>query len=302
MSLPPLNGLRAFEAAARTGSYVAAGRELNVSPSAVSRLVRLLEERLGVRLFRRLPNGLALSERGAAYLAEVTAAFARIGEATARLTAGPRRALVLGAGPTLAMRWLIPRLTAFHAAEPEIDVRLSTAIAGAEPMRPDWDAAIRLGDGAWPGLDAHFLFTADLFPVCAPQLAAGLQTVDDLKRVPILQAASAAGDWRLWAAAAGVDLDFGRAVQFDYPAFALQAALDGLGVAIARGPFVADDLAAGRLVRPFALSVPNGRGWYLIHRPEAADDAALAAFRAWVSEAARPGASSEEADAGSSIR
>lgn len=287
MPLPPLNGLRAFEAAARTGSYVAAGRELNVSPSAVSRLVRLLEERLGVRLFRRLPNALALSERGAAYLAEVTAAFARIGEATQRLTAGPRRALVVGAGPTLAMRWLIPRLTAFHAAEPEIDVRLSTAIAGAEPMRPDWDAAIRLGDGAWPGFPAHFLFTADLFPVCAPDLAAGLKTMDDLKRVPILQAASAAGDWRLWTQAASVELDLGRAVQFDYPAFALQAALDGLGVAIARGPFVADDLAAGRLVRPFALSVPNGRGWYLIHRPEAADDAALAAFRTWVTEAAR---------------
>ena len=287
MPLPPLNGLRAFEAAARTGSYVAAGRELNVAPSAVGRLVRLLGEGLGGRLFRRLPNALALSERGAAYLAEVTAAFARIGEATQRLTAGPRRALVVGAGPTLAMRWLIPRLTAFHAAEPEIDVRLSTAIAGAEPMRPDWDAAIRLGDGAWPGFPAHFLFTADLFPVCAPDLAAGLKTMDDLKRVPILQAASAAGDWRLWTQAAGVELDLGRAVQFDYPAFALQAALDGLGVAIARGPFVADDLAAGRLVRPFALSVPNGRGWYLIHRPEAADDAALAAFRTWVTEAAR---------------
>ena len=304
MSLPPLNGLRAFEAAARTGSYVAAGRELNVSPSAVSRLVRLLEERLGVRLFRRLPNGLALSERGAAYLAEVTAAFARIGEATARLTAGPRRALVLGAGPTLAMRWLIPRLTAFHAAEPEIDVRLSTAIAGAEPMRPDWQAAIRIGDGHWPGLAADFLFTADLFPVCAAALAGRLKGPADLAGVTLLAAANAPDDWPLWLKAAGLEgaLDLRRALKFDYPAFALQAALDGLGVAIARGPFVADDLAAGRLVRPFALSVPNGRGWYLIHRPEAADDAALAAFRTWVSEAARPGASSEEADAGSSIR
>lgn len=286
--LPPLNGLRAFEAAARSGSYVAAARELNVSPSAISRLVKLLEGRVGVALFARRANGLTLTEAGAVYLAELSAAFARIAEATQRLRGQTRHALVVGAGPTLAMRWLIPRLPGFHALHPETDVRLSTAIAGAEPMRPDWQAAIRLGDGAWPGLAAHFLFTAELFPVCAPALAAALREPRDLAQVTILEAASAGEDWRAWLRAAGVEqqVDLRRAQQFDYPAFALQAALDGLGVAMARAPFVADDLKAGRLVRPFALAVPHGRGWYFVHRPAAAD-ATLVAFRDWVIAAAR---------------
>jgi LysR family glycine cleavage system transcriptional activator/LysR family transcriptional regulator of beta-lactamase len=288
MPFPPLNGLRAFEAAARSGSYVKAAQELNVSPSAISRLVKLLEARVGVALFARRPNGLVLTERGAAYLAELTAAFAKIAQATERLRARTAEALVVGAGPTLAMRWLIPRLPAFHAAYPDIDVRLSTSIAGAEPMKADWHAAIRLGDGDWPGLKAEFLFTAALFPVCAPALLPSLPSPSDLARSTLLSAANAAADWPLWAAAAGVSdsLDLRRSVMFDYPAFALQAAIDGLGVAMARGPFVADDLSAGRLVKPFALSVPNGKGWWFIHRPELEDNAALNAFRTWVIAAA----------------
>jgi DNA-binding transcriptional LysR family regulator len=289
MTLPPLNGLKAFEAAARTGSYVAAAQELHVSPSAISRLVKLLEARLGVALFVRRANGLILTDPGAAYLAELTGAFARIAQATERLRGAGPSALVVGAGPTLAMRWLIPRLPAFHAAHPGIDVRLSTSVAGAEPMRADWQAAIRLGSGAWPGLTAHFLFTADLFPVCAPKVAARLGSLADLGKVALLQAASAPEDWPLWLQAAGLELNLRRAQSFDYPAFALQAALDGLGVAMARAPFVADDLAAGRLVRPFALAVPNGRGWYLVHRPAAESEPALAAFRDWVVAAAGRG-------------
>jgi len=291
MSLPPLNGLRAFEVAARTGSYVAAAGELHVSPSAISRLVKLLEQRLGVALFVRRANGLILTEAGMQYLAELTAAFARIARATERLKAKGPEALVVGAGPTLAMRWLIPRLPAFHAAHERVDVRLSTAIAGAEPMRPDWQAAIRIGDGHWPGLEADFLFTANLFPVCAPALAERLKTPADLAGVTLLAAANAPDDWPLWLKAAGLDgaLDLRRALKFDYPAFALQAALDGLGVAIAAGPYVADDLAAGRLVRPFALAVPNGRGWWFLHRQGAEPNPGLAAFRAWVRAAAAAG-------------
>lgn len=288
MSLPPLNGLRAFETAARTGSYVGAARELNVSPSAISRLVKLLEARLGTALFLRRANGLTLTDAGAAYLAELTAAFQRIAAATARLSERGRRTLVVGAGPTLAMRWLIPRLPGFHAAHGEIDVQLSTQIAGADPMRPGWHAAIRLGDGRWSGLEADYLFTADLFPVCAPALAASLTAPTDLAHAPLLEAVSARGDWPLWLKAAGLEtrVSLARATAFDYPAFALQAALDGLGVAMARAPFVADDLKAGRLVRPFELAVPQERGWWLIHRPEASDDPALAAFRQWARGAA----------------
>jgi DNA-binding transcriptional LysR family regulator len=286
-SLPPLNGLRAFEAAARTGSYVAAAGELNVSPSAISRLVKLLEQRLGAVLFERLPNGLELTERGAVYLREVSGAFERIASATERLQGGGS-SLLVGAGPTLAMRWLIPRLATFQSANPEIDVRLSTSVAEADPMRPDWTAAIRIGDGAWPGLVSRFLFTADLFPVCAPALAKTLRKPRDLEQATILRVANAPEDWPLWLDAAGIsDKALKHARYFDYAAFALQAAVDGLGVAMARAPFVVDDLAAGRLARPFKLAVPKGRGWYLVYRPAQENNPALGAFRAWLLSAAR---------------
>jgi len=295
--LPSLNGLRAFESAARTGSFVGAARELNVSPSAISRLVKLLEQRLGVALFERRPNGLLLTERGAAYLTEISGAFHRIARATERVRAATNEALLIGAGPTLAMRWLIPRLPGFHARHPDVDVRLSTAVDGADPLRADWTAAIRMGDGAWPGLTSRFLFTADLFPVCAPKIAAGLRRPAELAKTTLLQVATAREDWPLWLQSAGAgDVGLDRAQQFDYAAFALQAAVDGLGVAMARAPFVADDLVAGRLVRPFDLAVPKGKGWYLIHRPEQGHNAALNAFRDWLLGAAsRPVNSSSEA-------
>jgi len=284
--LPSLNGLRAFEAAARTGSFVAAAAELHVSPSAISRLVKLLEQRLGVALFERLPNGLEVTERGAAYLGDLTAAFDRIAQATERVKSASSSALLIGAGPTLAMRWLIPRLPGFHKTHPDIDVRLSTAIEGADPMRPDWTAAIRAGDGRWPGFTSHFLFTADLFPVCSPAIAKSLRAPADLKAASILQVTNAQEDWLLWSRAAQINLDLRHARQFDYPAFALQAALDGLGVAMARAPFVVDDLAAGRLVRPFGIAVPKGKGWYLVYRPELEGRTALRAFREWLLDAA----------------
>lgn len=281
-TLPPLNGLRAFEVAARTGSYVAAAAELRVSPSAISRLVKLLEQRLGTVLFERLPNGLALTERGAVYLREVSGAFERIATATERLQ-GAGSALLIGAGPTLAIRWLIPRLAAFQSANGEIDVRLSTAIADADPLRPDWTAAIRIGDGTWPGLVSRFLFTAELFPVCAPAVAKQLRKPRDLEDATVLRVANAPEDWPLWLAAAGVNENaLKHARHFDYAAFALQAAVDGLGVAMARAPFVADDLAAGRLVRPFRLAVPKGKGWYLVYRPGQESNSALGVFRDWL--------------------
>lgn len=286
--LPPLNGLRAFEAAARVGSFVGAAQELHVSPSAISRLVKLLEQRLGAQLFDRLANGLVLTERGMAYLSDVSGAFQRIAQATERLKAAGGSALVIGAGPTLAMRWLIPRLATFQTENPDIDVRLSTAIADADPLRPDWTAAIRIGDGAWPGLSSRFLFTADLFPVCAPSVAKRLRAPSDLEQATILRVANAPEDWPLWLEACGVrDASLKHARHFDYAAFALQAAVDGLGVAMARAPFVADDLAAGRLVRPFKLAVPKGKGWYLVYRPVQENNPALRAFRDWLLGAAK---------------
>ncbi len=176
-----LNGIKAFEAAARSGSFAAAGAELNVSPAAISRMVHLLEERLGVALFERKANRLALTSAGRAYQSGLTPIFDALASLTAQVTApASLRVLTIGVGPTFAMRWLIPRLADFRKEEPAIDVRI-TAGGVAAPFGDDWSCGIKLGDGDWPGLVAEPLFAADLLPVCTPKFANALKRPADLK-------------------------------------------------------------------------------------------------------------------------
>ncbi|WP_374440193.1 LysR substrate-binding domain-containing protein [Stella sp.] len=288
--LPPLNGIKAFEAAARTGSFAAAAAELHVSAAAVSRLVHLLEARLGTRLFERRANRLAATAAGRTYQAGLTPLLDSLAALTAEVVAGGApRALTIGVGPTFAMRWLIPRLAEFRRLEPDIEVRFATG-GRAVPFADGWTCGIALGDGAWPGLVAEPLFAADLMPVCAPALAAGLAGPHDLAGGNLLRVAHAPDDWSLWLAAAGLPRLQARGPEFEYYGQALQAAADGVGVAMGIRPYVDDDLAAGRLVAPFALSLPMGRHWYLLHRPGVDGDAAFAAFRAWLVTAARTAA------------
>jgi LysR family glycine cleavage system transcriptional activator/LysR family transcriptional regulator of beta-lactamase len=281
--LPSLNGLRAFEAAARLGSFAAGGDELNVTQAAVSRMVRTLESRLGFPVFARHANRLTLTPQGKALLPGLTTAFDGIATLVAQvatMSTGP--VLIVGVGPSFAMRWLIPRLAAFQAAQPDVEVRIATG-GSTQPIRDDWTCGIVLGDGRWPGYETEALFSADLFPVCGPALAAQLRTPSDLRRHALLQVAHAPGDWPLWLRAAGVMWrPEKRSPRFDTYALALQAAVDGLGVAMALRPYVADDLAAGRLVAPFRRTVPAGKAWYLLWRPGRRDDPALAVFRAWL--------------------
>lgn len=290
MKLPSLKGLRAVEAALRLGSFALAADELSVSQTAVSRLVREAERSLGQRLFLRGANALSPTEVGAALAPRLSDAFRALESAVASLerrSAGP--AVTVAVGPTFAMRWLIPRLPAFQRAHPEIEVRVVTTIGDPEDLRPDWTAAIRLAEGPGTGRAGQRLFTAALFPVAAPALAAELRSVKDLARQTLLDVAHAPRDWPRWLSAAGLDpARFRRRLSFDYSAFALQAALDGLGVALARQPYVADDLAAGRLMRPFAIALEEPRrGWYLIHRPGTEAEPAFAAFRDWLDAVAR---------------
>src|ERR1700754_3215641 len=166
-----LNGIKAFEAAARTGSFSAAGTELHVSPAAVSRMVHLLEERLGIALFERKANRLVMTPAGRAYQNGLTPIFDALASLTAQVTAPSSvRVLTIGVGPTFALKWLIPRLADFRKEEPDIDVRITTGGA-AVPFAEDWSCGIKLGNGEWPGLTAEPLFAADLLPVCAPRLA-----------------------------------------------------------------------------------------------------------------------------------
>ena len=282
-----LNGIKAFEAAARGGSFAAAGAELNVSPAAISRMVHLLEERLGVALFERKANRLALTSAGRAYQSGLTPIFDALASLTAQVTApASLRVLTIGVGPTFAMRWLIPRLADFRKEDPAIDVRITAGGVG-----DDWSCGIKLGDGDWPGLVAEPLFAADLLPVCTPKFANALKRPADLKGPSLLRVAHSPDDWPSWLKAAGVARVTARGPEFQYYGQALQAASDGLGIAMGIRPYIDDDLAAGRLVAPFALSVPKGMRWYLVYRSFQAGQRDIAAFRRWIIRAAaRPAA------------
>ena len=280
-----LNGIKAFEAAARTGSFASGGAELNVSAAAVSRLVHLLEQRLGVALFERKANRLEMTAAGRGYQSGLTPIFDALASLTAQVTAPSNlRALTIGVGPTFAMRWLIPRLAEFRKQQPDIDVRITTGGAAA-PFGDDWSCGITLGDGDWPGLIAEPLFAADLLPVCAPRLAAQLKRPADLRGSAMLRVAHSPDDWPLWLKAAGVPRVTARGPEFQYYGHALQAALDGLGIAMGIRPYIDDDLAAGRLAAPFELSVPKGMRWYLVYRSYRAEQRDFVAFRRWIMRA-----------------
>ena len=281
-----LNGIKAFEAAARSGSFAGAGAELNVSAAAISRMVHLLEQRLGIALFERKANRLAMTPAGRAYQNGLTPIFDALASLTAQVTAPSNfRILTLGVGPTFAMKWLIPRLADFRKREPDIDVRITTG-GMAAPFADDWSCGIQLGDGEWPDRVAEPLFAADLLPVCAPRFAAQLKRPGDLKGPSLLRVTHSPEDWPRWLKAADVARVTARGPQFQFYGQALQAAADGLGVAMGIRPYIDDDLAAGRLIAPFAQSVPKGMRWYLVYRSFRTEQRDFAAFRRWIIRAA----------------
>jgi len=280
--LPFLNGIRAFEAAARAKGFAKAADELHVTPAAISRMVQLLEQRIGVPLFERKPNRLMLTPAGTAYQAGLTQIFDQLANLTAQVTAmAGSRVLTIGVGPTFATRWLIPRLADFQKKEPDLEVRFVTGGATV-PYNDEWTCGIRLGRGDWPDFAADRLFAANLMPVCSRATAKRLKTPDDLRNVTLLRVTHATDDWSRWLKAAGLSKVQPKGPEFEYYGQALQAAADGVGVAMGITPYVDDDLKAGRLVAPFAKSVSKDEHWYLIYRISRKDEAAFKAFRSWI--------------------
>ena len=282
--LPSLNGLRAFEAAGRHGSFTAAAKELNVSQTAVSRMVRLLEGRLAISLFRRHASALELTAQGKAFLAGLTDAFdtiARLTESVAAMRAGP--VLTVGVGPTLAVSWLIPRLASFYRSHPEVEVRMATGGA-TRPVRDDWTCTIRRDTDAWPGYIAENLFPSTVVPVCTPEIASTLRSPDYLRGVTLILVSHMPNEWPSWFEAAGLraPVETAGEVLFESNAMAMQAVLDGVGVAIAQLAYVSDALAAGRLVAPFPITASKREAWFLEYRPVRREDPALVAFRDWL--------------------
>jgi LysR family glycine cleavage system transcriptional activator len=294
--LPPLNPLRAFEVAARHSSFTRAADELFVTPSAVSHQVKALEEHLGIPLFLREAKTLTLTAAGRAYLPAVQQAFNVLADATRQLSAELAPVLRVDIPPTFAAKWLIPRLDHFVKAYPEIDIRVSTNSGTPDFARDDYDLAIRFGRGNYPDLHAELCLAVKVFPVCSPVLMEGshaLRTPSDLRHHTLLHDASTYSDgsnpdWAAWLRHAGVeDLDASRGLSFTPSHLVINAAIDGLGVTLAKDSWVEQDLAQGRLVRPFDIDLPVESAYYMVFPKHRAKDARIATFVDWVrSEAA----------------
>ncbi len=287
--LPSLNGLRAFEAAARHLSFTVAASELNVTQTAISHQIRRLEEELGIRLFVRKNRALTLTPEARDYLPGIRAAFDDLRLATDRLLRKENdRVLTVSTLASLAAKWLLPRLTAFQEAHPGIDVRITTSTSLVDFQRDEVDAAIRYGRGQWPGVRADWLMADQLFPVCSPALLTGprpLRSPEDLAHHVLLHtSAGASDDWRLWLTAAGMPANLSKqpGLTFDLTLMTVQAAIDGIGVAIGRTSYVEADIAKGRLVVPFKITLPANAGFYLVSPEARADSPKLSAFRQWL--------------------
>jgi LysR family transcriptional regulator, glycine cleavage system transcriptional activator len=291
--LPSLNGLRAFESAARHMSFTRAAEELNVTQTAVSHQIRRLEEQLGIALFIRRKRGLELTREAADYLPAIRSAFADLHRATEKLRRADQDArLTVSTTVSLATKWLVSRVAAFQDANPGIEVRITTSTHLVDFRREEVDIAVRYGRGSWPGLRAQWLMAEQIFPVCAPALLTGLRTPADLAQYTLLHASAAREDWQLWLTAAGLPASMAtrRGMTFDQSFMALQAAMEGLGVAMGRFHLVETDLAAGRLVAPFDVVLPQDAGYYVVAPEGTADSPKIARFRDWLIASATSGA------------
>lgn len=302
--LPPLTAFRAFEAAARHLSFKKAAEELHVTPAAVSQQIKALEEYLGVALFKRLTRALEITSQGRAMLPKVRQGFDCLAAAVAATRQGEAGVITITAPPSFASHWLVPRLARLAADHPELRIRLASSPdavdqpgnapilpeQGADPRTADCEAAIRFGTGLYPGLRVDRLFAPEYLPVCSPALIAAsplLRPADLRQQVLIHDETIADGEhsvgWAEWLAAAGLRLaECPRQAHFSNAVLALDAALAGQGVALSLRDLVAADVAAGRLMLPFALTLPSPYAYFLVLPEQTAARPDVAALRDWL--------------------
>jgi LysR family transcriptional regulator, glycine cleavage system transcriptional activator len=284
--LPPLNALKAFEAAARHESFTRAAEELCVTQGAVSHQVKALETELGLKLFTRERQRLLITEQGREYLAVLRDAFDRIALGTERLrerqTSG---VLTVSTSPDFAAKWLVNRLGHFLEAHPEIDLRVSATMHHVDFAREDVDVAVRHGEGDWPGLDSVRLAPEELFPVCSPKLMSGPRAVRvpaDVIKHPLLHMEDRQ-NWARWLDAAGVrDTGAVHGPVLNRASMLIDAAVDGQGIALARTTLAAWDLINGRLVRPFPIAMRLTKSYWIVSPKATAAVPKIRAFRDWL--------------------
>lgn len=309
MRLPPLNALRAFEAAARHLSLRKAAAELHVTPAAISHQIKSLELSLGVPVFKRLPQHVELTTAGETLLPRLTAAFQQMTDAIAAVQQLQHSGRVtVAAPPALAAKWLAPRLHRFAALYPDVDINITADGGLIDSVREDSgergnllenaDLAIRSGHGEYEGYVVERLFPIYAIPMCSPRLLSGphpLREPSDLRHHTLLhhetgldQTDAERPNWSVWLKAAGVrGVNDRRGPTFNQVAMAMDAAADGLGVVLGIPVVAAADLESGHLVMPFPLSLPIAASYYLIHTEKSARDPSVAAMRDWLQSEAR---------------
>lgn len=290
----PLNALRVFEACARHGSFLGAAEELAITPGAVSRHIKGLEAELEVRLFDRFNRAVRLTEAGEQLAIGVRQGLSTLQSAVEAVRSRRDAPLVVTVLHSLAARWLVPRLHDFQRRYPDVQIMVAASDIAADLGRDNIDVALRLGRGPYSGLNATLLFKTVMSPVCSPGFIdrygpfnhpndlAGLTLLHDVLMLP------EEPDWADWLAAAGADkVDPNPGPRFSNTYLAVEAALSDRGIAFAHRAMVIDDLASGRLVQPFELSVPSPFSHWILSLPEKADQPNIRRFRAWLLEQAR---------------
>ncbi|MDB5449467.1 MAG: transcriptional regulator, LysR family [Phenylobacterium sp.] len=289
--LPPLNALRAFEAAARHLNFSRAADELSVTPGAVSQQIQNLEDYVGAALFKRTPKGLLLTDAAQTALPALREAFDRLAEAASLLTAAvDGRRLTLTAAPSFAAKWLVPRLGHFEQLHPQVDVWLSAGLELVDLTAGEVDIAIRYGAGRYPGLEVKRLLSETVIPVVSPELLneQPLDTPDDLKNHILLHDGSpdpddSCPDWTMWLAARGLrGVDAMRGPRCNQSSLVIEAAMNGRGVALAKRTLAQADLDAGRLIAPLQIATAVDFAYYLVHPKAKGRLPQVKAFISWI--------------------
>jgi LysR family glycine cleavage system transcriptional activator len=294
---PPLKAVRYFESAARHLSFSKAAEELNVTHSAISHQIKALEEWIGQPLFERTGRALRLTEAGRQFLPPVRSAFRQLSDAADDLRQANRGGpLTVSVLPSLASKWLVPRLYDFRAKHPEIEVRISATDRVEQIGQGGIDIAIRYGRGRWPGVETELLLQDDLFPICSPALLNGdapLKEPSDLQHFNLLNdstwEAARFDFWHQWLAQAGVTgLELKGGFSFNYSNLLVQAAVDGLGIALGNTLLAGDDLKAGRLVKPFDITISLDTAYYIVYGRDALKRPKIRVFRDWLVDQIAP--------------
>lgn len=276
--------MRSFESAARNLSFNDAAEELFVTPSAISHQIKLLEEFLGLKLFRREKRKVSLTAAGERYLPSVQLALDEIESATRRLMTSPNLSAVnISVAPAFLTRWLVPRITRFQEQYPDVELRFSSTTGFIDFEHSDTDMAVYYGEGNWLGVDIHFLRYLVSTPVCSPKLAEKLTAPDDLLKGTLIHVSGRSQEWQQILKQLGVrSTGLGRTMSFSSTALAVSAAIEGIGVALADRALVQRELDAGQLVVPFDITLDKPKAFYLVYQEKRQLTYGMQAFRDWI--------------------